>query len=394
MVKIGFKTCISRVYPLYIDKLENKDEANSEMEAIESMNKQIENLVKIALTLLIIFLLYQLSFIFSPLITAASFLFVPVIFSLLFYYLLKPLVQLLEKKLSHTSSVVISFLIFILGFFIMVGTLGFFFVNQFDQLGDVVMEQYEQYQEDPGNLIPNFLEDYINIEDVETNITGRLSELTGWLQENFSELFSQLKEIPTQLILVPFLIFYLLKDGQRFYEKLRDFIPDKYRNKFVESADEVNSVLGIYVKGQLIVALFTGIGMLIVYLIAGIPLAPVLAIFAVVTSIIPFIGPILGVIPAIVIALGEGLWVVLKIIIGTIIVQQIESDFISPNVIGKKLDIHPLTIIVLIMLAVTIFGIIGAFVAVPTYAALRAVAGIYYREYRNKGQEKYHQEKL
>ncbi len=364
------------------------------MEAIESMNKQIENLVKIALTLLIIFLLYQLSFIFSPLITAASFLFVPVIFSLLFYYLLKPLVQLLEKKLSHTSSVVISFLIFILGFFIMVGTLGFFFVNQFDQLGDVVMEQYEQYQEDPGNLIPNFLEDYINIEDVETNITGRLSELTGWLQENFSELFSQLKEIPTQLILVPFLIFYLLKDGQRFYEKLRDFIPDKYRNKFVESADEVNSVLGIYVKGQLIVALFTGIGMLIVYLIAGIPLAPVLAIFAVVTSIIPFIGPILGVIPAIVIALGEGLWVVLKIIIGTIIVQQIESDFISPNVIGKKLDIHPLTIIVLIMLAVTIFGIIGAFVAVPTYAALRAVAGIYYREYRNKGQEKYHQEKL
>ncbi len=83
----------------------------------------------------------------------------------------------------------------------------------------------------------------------------------------------------------------------------------------------------------------------------------------------------LGVLPAIVIALGEGLWVVVQVIIGTVIVQQIESDLISPNVIGKKLDIHPLTIIVLVMLAITIFGIIGAFMVVPTYAAFRASPG-------------------
>lgn len=355
------------------------------------MNKKIEKLIKITLILVIVYLLYQLSFIFSPIVKAISFLFVPVIFAILFYYLLKPLADLLEKKLSHTLSVVITFLVFILVVFLMIGGLGFFFVDQLDELGEVVMEQYEQYQEEPSNLLPGFLEENINIRDIENSITERLSNLTGWMQENFSELFGQLKDIPTQLILVPFLIFYMLKDGNKFYEGLRKVIPIRYRNKFVESADKVDLVLSTYVKGQLIVALFTGVGMLIVYLIVGLPLAPVLAIFAVVTSIIPFIGPVLGVIPAIVIALGEGMWVVVQIIIGTIIVQQIESDLISPNVIGKKMDIHPLTIIVLIMLAISIFGIIGAFVAVPTYAVIRAVIGVYYREYKNKKENDYHQ---
>jgi predicted PurR-regulated permease PerM len=358
------------------------------------MPKQIQRLVKIALLLVIFYLLYQLSFVFEPLFAAIGFLFVPVIFAFLFYYLLKPLVELMEKKLPHTASVAIAFVVFLLGIFLMIGSLGFFFINQFDALGEVVMEQYEQYQEDPGNLIPDFLDDYIEVEDVENNITERLSDLTGWLQENFSALFAQLKEIPTQLILVPFLIFYLLKDGHKFYYNLREIMPYQYRTKFVESAEKVNAVLGTYVKGQLIVALFTGVGMLIVYLIVGLPLAPVLAMFAVVTSIIPFIGPILGVLPAIVIALGEGLWVVVQIIIGTIIVQQIESDLISPNVIGKKLDIHPLTIIILVMLAVTIFGIIGAFVVVPAYAAIRAVVEVFYREYQNRREKDYHQKKL
>ncbi len=358
------------------------------------MPKQIQRLVKIALLLVIFYLLYQLSFIFEPLFAAFGFLFIPVIFALLFYYLLKPLVELLKKKLPHTASAAISFVIFLLGLFIMAGVLGFFLVDQFDALGEVIMEQYEQYQEDPESLIPGFLQDYVDIEEVEQNITEQLSNATAWIQENISVLLNQLKEIPTQLVLMLFLTFYLLKDSKKFYENIREILPYEYRTKFVESVEKVDSVLGIYVKGQLIVALFTGAGMLIVYLIVGLPLAPVLAMFAVVTSVIPFIGPILGVLPAIIIALGEGLWVVVQIIIGTIIVQQIESDLISPNVIGKKLEIHPLTIIVLVMLAVTIYGIIGAFVVVPAYAAIRAVAQVFYREYQNRREKDYHQKKL
>ncbi len=358
------------------------------------MTKPIEKLTKIALTLVIFFLLYQLSFVFAPLFTAGGFLFIPVIFALLFYYLLKPLMGLLEKKLPHTASAAVSFLIFLLGLFIIVGALGFFFIDQFDALGEVVMEQYEQYQEDPDSLIPNFLDDFIDIEDVEQNVTEQLSNAAAWLQENISGLFDQLKEVPTQLVLMLFLTFYLLKDSKKFYKNFREILPYQYRTKYVEAVEKVDIVLGIYVKGQLIVALFTGAGMLVVYLIVGLPLAPVLAMFAVVTSVIPFLGPILGVLPAIIIALGEGLWVVVQVIIGTIIVQQIESDLISPNVIGKKLEIHPLTIIILVMLAVTIFGIIGAFVVVPAYAALRTVVSIFYREYQNKKEKEYHQKKL
>ncbi len=353
------------------------------------MNKQIQQLIKIALVLLIVFLLYQLSFLFTPLLIALNFLFVPMVFSLLIYYLLKHLLKIFEKKYSHKLSAVFTFLIFILALIMLIGTFGFFFVNQFDELGEVASEQYEQYQEDPGKLVPEFLEGYINVAEIESSFTARLNDLTSWLQENFSEVFSTVTEIPTQMVLVLFLIFYLLMDGHNFYEKFREFIPYSQRARFVESVEKVDSVLSVYVKGQIIVAFFTGLGMLIVYLIVGIPLAPVLGIFAMITSLVPFIGPIIGVIPAIIIGLGEGGWTVLQIIIGTLIVQQLEGDLISPKVLGGKLKIHPLTIIVLIMLAVTIYGIIGAFVAVPAYAAFREIATIIYRDYKAKKNQDY-----
>jgi len=355
------------------------------------MNKQIQLLIKIVLVLLIVFLLYQLSFLFKPFIAALNFLFVPVVFALLFYYLLKHLMRKFEKKFSHKLSVIFTFLIFVLVLILIIGSFGFFFVNQFDELGEVATEQYEQYQEDPGKLIPGFLEEYINVTEIESAVTSRLNDLTGWLQENFSQVFTKITEIPTQLVLVPFLIFYLLMDGHNFYEKFRNFVPYSQRARFVEGIERVDSVLSVYVKGQIIVAFFTGLGMLIVYFIAGIPLAPVLGIFAMITSLVPFIGPIIGVIPAIIIGLGQGGWTVLQIIIGTLIVQQLEGDFISPKVLGGKLKIHPLTIIVLIMLAVTIYGIIGAFVAIPAYAAIREIAKIFYRDYKNDKKRKYHQ---
>lgn len=355
------------------------------------MNKQIQTLIKIALVLLIVFILHQLSFLFAPFFAAISFLFVPLVFSLLIYFLLKHLMRKFEKKFSHKKSAVFTYLIFILILILLIGTFGFFFVNQFDELGKVAAEQYKQYQEDPGKLVPGFLEGYINVAEIESSFTSRLNDLTSWLQENFSDVFTKVTEIPTQLVLALFLIFYLLMDGHNFYEKLRGFIPYSQRARYVEGVERVNSVLSVYVKGQIIVAFFTGLGMLIVYLIVGIPLAPVLGIFAMITSLVPFIGPIIGVIPAIIIGLGEGGWTVLQIIIGTLIVQQVEGDFISPKVLGNKLKIHPLTIIVLIMLAVTLYGIIGAFVAVPAYAAFREVAAIVYRDYKNSRKRKYNE---
>ena len=348
------------------------------------MSKSVERLIKVVLFLVILFLLYQLSFLFSPLLRVGEFLFIPVIFSLLFYYLLKPLMGLLEKKISHGVAAPISFVFFLLGILIMVGTLGFFFIDGFEDLGALVSEQYEEYQEDPNALIPEFLREYLAIEDMEGSVTEQLRNLATWVQENISELFGQVKEVPTRLVLTLFLTFYLLKDGGKFRGKTQAIIPEDYEKKFLKATEKMDYLLGTYVKGQLIVALFTGAGMLIVYLIVGLPLAPILAMFAVVTSVIPFIGPILGVIPAILLGLGEGGWVIIQILIGTVIVQQIESDLISPRVIGKKLEIHPLTIIVLVMLSVTLFGIIGAFVAVPTYAIFRELLGMVYEEYQAK----------
>ena len=347
-------------------------------------DKTLNRLIKFTLFLLILFLLYQVEFFFRPFLQAIYFLFVPIIIVTLFFYLLRPVVILLEKKMSKTLSASITFGLFILILLGGIGFIGYFLVDQIDDVFELVRTQYQNFISNPNSLVPSALEEYIDFSDIENQIGDVVNQATQWVQDNFVSMFNSIKEVSSQTILIPFLLFYLLKDYQSFYRLFINALPLKKRPVILSLTTEIDEVLSTYVKGQLIVALFTGIGMFVVYLIIGMPMALVLSTFTFVTSVIPFLGPILGILPALFIAVGESFWMVIKLIIGTIIIQQIESDLISPNVIGKKLSIHPLTIIIVIMLAVNAYGILGAFVAVPAYAIFRVIALHFYNRYMER----------
>ena len=121
-------------------------------------------------------------------------------------------------------------------------------------------------------------------------------------------------------------------------------------------------------------ALATSIG----YFIIGQPLAIVLGLIAGITNMIPYIGPYIGIAPALLVALTVAPEKIIWVIVVVIVVQQIDGNIIYPNIIGKTLNIHPLTIIILLLAAGNIAGIAGMILCIPFYAVVKTIANYFF----------------
>lgn len=121
--------------------------------------------------------------------------------------------------------------------------------------------------------------------------------------------------------------------------------------------------------------------MYIGYLIIGLDYSLVLASVAMLTNVIPFIGPFIAIIPALIIAFLTSPFMALKVLIVAVIVQQIDGNITSPYIMGRNLDIHPLTIILLLLVAGSLGGLLGMIIAVPVYAVLKVILSHAYRLY-------------
>ena len=132
--------------------------------------------------------------------------------------------------------------------------------------------------------------------------------------------------------------------------------------------------VGSYIQGQIIVSFCIGILLFIGYSIIGLDYGLVLASIAAVTSVVPYLGPTIAISPAIIIAIITSPFMLLKLIIVWTLVQFIEGHFISPNIMGKTLKIHPLTIIFILLSAGNLLGIVGVILGIPGYAILKVLA--------------------
>ncbi|MGL6144926.1 MAG: AI-2E family transporter, partial [Macrococcoides caseolyticum] len=114
------------------------------------------------------------------------------------------------------------------------------------------------------------------------------------------------------------------------------------------------------------------------YLVIGLDYAVILAMWGMITNLIPFLGPYMAVIPAIIIALIQDPVMAIYVIIIMFVAQQLEGNVITPNIMGKTLNMHPLTIITVILAAGNLGGFFAILVAVPTYAVLKTIVRNFY----------------
>jgi predicted PurR-regulated permease PerM len=175
------------------------------------------------------------------------------------------------------------------------------------------------------------------------------------------------------LVLVPFFLVYMLKDHEKFSPFIAQFFKGDKNTWIRKTLADIDDTLRAYIQGQLFVSFLVGVMLFIGYFAIGLQYALLLALFGMMMNVIPFLGPYIALVPAIIIALIQEPKMAIYVAIVMLVSQQIESNFITPNVMGKSLDIHPLTVITIILAAGNIAGLWGIILGVPTYAVVKSI---------------------
>ncbi|MFW6014899.1 MAG: AI-2E family transporter [bacterium] len=346
-------------------------------------NKFFRLCFSIILVLIILYLFKEVNYIIDPLRSVFSFLIIPVLVSVFLYYLLRPMVSFLTEKIKYKNLAIIISFISVISLMVVISFFGGSIIQrQVKDLTGSFTKNYSSISRSINNAIEGNrrLEKYFNDLNIEERITNFVSTVFESIQNNFFGFFSTITNIGTILILIPLVLYYFLKDDRKIHNYFLSLIPSDKKKKVKNLLKSIDNTLSTYIGGQLIIAVILGVLTYIGYLIIDLPNALILSIITMITSFIPFIGPIMGIIPAIFIGLSTDLFLVVKIFIVLIVVQQLEGNFIQPKIQGNRLQIHPLIVIFVVLAFIMLFGFLGALFAVPTYTVLRVIIGDLYKD--------------
>lgn len=169
------------------------------------------------------------------------------------------------------------------------------------------------------------------------------------------------------VFLTPILTFYLLRDWKSILERMRELVPGPYRDRVVGFASEYDRLLARYLRGQVLAAAIVGVLTWLGFLIAGFPYALLLGAVAGIFNIIPYMGLVASLIPALFIALfsaSPGI-ALLKIAVVFAVVQVLDSSVIGPRVVGEAVGLHPVWVLLALAVSGYFFGFVGLLIAVP-----------------------------
>ncbi|MGD9315598.1 MAG: AI-2E family transporter [Anaerolineae bacterium] len=333
-------------------------------------------LLWLAMTLLIVGLLW-----------AARPVLVPFILGLVLAYLLLPLVHWLERHMpsrlhawraARPLSIILTYLFFVI---LVAGLIAFVVPIMAGQVGGFV-ERLPEYSTRLQNLVDRGLlwyQDNIpddwkqNIEaslaDIAQGVFTRLRDSLGAMIQSVFSSFNFL----VGLIIIPFWLFYVLQDESRVKQGLLQVLHPELRPDFRRLATLIDNVLSAYVRGQLVLVLFVGALATIALLIIGVPFAPVLGLIAGIFEVLPNIGPYLGAIPAILIALATEPVTAIWVALAFFIIQMIENLILVPRISGSSVKLHPALVMMVLVIGGQLAGLWGMLIAVPVTAIIRDV---------------------
>lgn len=290
-------------------------------------------------------------------------------FSVLVSLIFNPLVKVIESQgMRRLTSVIVVFLLS--GFVIFIGLYVFIpkIIGQLNALGELLSkENVNQVFVDVQEIIQNS----IPIID-SSNLASRLSEFFSNLifssVDNISNIVSSIFSVLAISVIVPFMTFFMLKDSNKIIKGIVNVMPNRYFEMTYLVIFKIRVQLGRFVRGWLFDAFVVGALSAIGLSILGIKNAISIGVIAGVGHLIPYFGPIVGGLPAIIISLIQfgDLSMLPGIVIMFTLVYTIDNGLIQPNVFSKSTDIHPLMIIILILVGSKILGVLGMLLAVPT----------------------------
>lgn len=200
-------------------------------------------------------------------------------------------------------------------------------------------------------------------QDAVLNTAGLITNTVEWL---------------LALVVVPIWLVYILNDKDRVMRGALGLVPRDIRPDVEAVRIVCDRVLSGYVRGQLVVALILGAMVTVALVILSVPYALLLGFTAGVLGVIPFLGAILGAVPAVAVAASQSLRLAVLVVLAFVIVQQIDNLLVSPRLQGRAVALNPAVIMVVLVVGQTLMGPIGLLAAVPATAVLRDVVHYLY----------------
>lgn len=176
-----------------------------------------------------------------------------------------------------------------------------------------------------------------------------------------------------ELIAVPFLVFYFLKDGEQLGGALFSFAPEKEQARLCRIGGDMALVLSRYIRGQLSVCLFSGVAGLLFFVVMKLPFPIVFAALGAFAEFIPVVGPVVVAALATSLGLVHSTAMAIKIVVFYIVMLKINHNIVSPKLIGRAVHLHPVVVMIGILFFGHMFGVLGMIMAVPTLAVLRVL---------------------
>jgi predicted PurR-regulated permease PerM len=216
----------------------------------------------------------------------------------------------------------------------------------------------------------------LSIDKVKDFIMSKGSEFSKMIYKTIGTITDSIKNIIGFIVLysiVPILIFYFSKDYKYVTESLIKTIEENSHFNVKKYIDEFNQILSSYFRGQFIVAMILGVLYSVVLLITGIKPALIVGLSAGVLSIVPYLGFVVGFGVSLILAYVQyfDIWHPLFVLVGFAIVQTIESNFITPKIVGNKLGLHPTAVIFALLAGGSLLGIAGMIFSLPVAAAIK-----------------------
>ena len=298
----------------------------------------------------------------------------PLIISLIVAYLLNPVVNLLHRRMMPRSAAVL----FIYGTFLLL--LALLFVNLFPVFVRQMRDLLEHLPEWTARLqlwLNQVYQQRFMLPDaLQVSIEQGIDTAEQWFTEQTTHLIRNLPstiEPLVMLVTIPFVTFYLLKDYEVMERLVMTFVPLDKRREISHLLRDIDLALGNYIRGQLVVASLIALLAYLGYWLIGLPYPLLLALFVGLMDIIPYIGPYLGAVPALLVALTVSPKMVLFVIFVNVMVQFVEGNVLSPWIVGRTVDLHPLTIIFAVLVGGKVAGLMCSLLAVPFVVVAKVV---------------------
>lgn len=301
-------------------------------------------------------------------------------------YLLSPIVDHLERRrIPRQTAILIPFLATaaLIGFGI------YKILPLMTQQLTLLDSQLPKYQVDFMNLVSGTeqrFKGFFKLYNINFSQT-----INDWMIAKSSQLSNSLPAIisgsVTVMLLTPFFAFFMLQDGRRLTRTVLGFVPNSLYEIALDLQHQLNEQMGGFIRARFLEAAIVGAVVWVGLQAVGFPYASLLGVFAGLTNLIPYLGPIIGAVPAILIALisEDGMvattmsWNLIIVTSIYFFAQLVDIVFIIPFVVAKIVNLHPVTVVIVIIIGSQVMGILGMMISIPIASAAKLVFQTFYK---------------